>query len=57
MTTKEFNDEPVFYCNKCMSLRILSDEVVGDYCMDCGSTDVQCSHIDTYLLWKKKRNL
>lgn len=38
MIRKEDND-PVFYCRRCLSLGIES-EYGQDYCKDCGSTDV-----------------
>lgn len=48
--TENYNDEPVYYCAKCLSLRILTDETTGDYCPDCGSTDIQQAHIT---VWEK----
>lgn len=41
-----YNDEPVFYCKSCLSLKIRSipsmDE--SEYCDECSSTDIgQCS--------------
>lgn len=46
----EYNNEPVFYCVKCLSLKIrdipyMSD---SDYCDDCGSTNIQQTHIDQW---------
>lgn len=39
-----YNDEPVFYCKKCLSLKI---RVIGDldYCGQCGCTDIDKAHI------------
>lgn len=48
-TTEEYNDEPVFYCKNCLSLKI---KVVGgyDFCDDCGSTHIETTHINN---WEK----
>ena len=49
----EYNSEPVHYCSRCLSLKIMS--VIGveglDYCDDCGSTQIQQSSIED---WEKK---
>ena len=37
--TSEYNDEDVFYCSKCLSLRIKTLEGI-DYCEECGSTAI-----------------
>ena len=39
-----YNDEPVFYCKKCLSLKI---RVIGDldYRGQCGCTDIDKAHI------------
>lgn len=39
-----YNDIPVYYCKKCLSLKIKG---VGDldYCGNCGSTDIDQAHI------------
>lgn len=46
----EFNNEPVFYCKHCLSLKIKS--VPGmeelDYCDECGATDIGKTDIDTW---------
>lgn len=46
---EEYNDEPVFYCEHCLSLKI---KIVGgyDFCDECGSTAVQNAHIEE---WEK----
>jgi len=44
-----YNDIPVFYCKKCLSLNIKS--VIGmDYCSDCNSTNIEQCHIEE---WEK----
>ena len=41
-TIVDYNDEPVFFCTKCLSLRIRSISGLEDseYCDDCGSTNI-----------------
>lgn len=43
-----YNDEPVLYCTHCLSLLIVDDEYVGDYCLDCGCTDIAETHIEDW---------
>lgn len=50
MEGQDYNAIPVLYCAKCMSLKIMNDEVLGDYCPECGSTDIR--ETDIYS-WKK----
>ena len=54
----EFNNEPVFYCKQCLSLKIKS--VPGmeelDYCDDCGSTAIDSTDIETWRQLYKDRN-
>lgn len=42
MTKEDYNNLPVFYCRTCGSLKImrLGESIQGDYCDDCGSTDI-----------------
>jgi hypothetical protein len=46
---KEYNDEPVCWCNRCLSLNIIREAVssIGyiDYCADCSSNSVSEGHI------------
>lgn len=48
-TIEEYNDEPVYYCKNCLSLKV---KIVGgyDFCDDCGSTNITTTHIDN---WEK----
>lgn len=46
----EYNSEPVFFCANCYSLKIGQEEHLGDYCMDCGSTNTKESSIEE---WEK----
>lgn len=49
----DYNNQPVYYCPRCLSLRIMG--VPGmeglDYCDDCGSTQIEQSNIED---WQKK---
>jgi hypothetical protein len=43
------------YCKNCLSLRIIEDDVAGDYCPDCGCADIGEMHIEDWLkLYKEK---
>lgn len=44
----EFNDIPVYYCKHCLSLLIKEDEFVGDYCAECGCTDIDETQIEDW---------
>lgn len=49
MDKKDYNDIPVFYCKKCLSLNIKT--VIGmDYCDACNSTNIAQCHIEE---WEK----
>ena len=47
MTQEEYNEVPVFYCRKCLSLKIRDVEHIdnSEYCDDCGSTDIAEANI------------
>lgn len=47
LTTEDYNNEPVYYCKQCLSLKI---KVVGgfDFCDDCGNTNVGTAHVDEW---------
>lgn len=49
---EEYNNEPVYYCKDCLSLRIKTVVVDMDldYCDECGSTDVTQTTIEE---WQK----
>lgn len=54
---QEYNDEPVEYCNGCLSLRIKSISSDIPYCCDCGDTDInKTSIIDWEKLYKNRYN-
>lgn len=46
----DYNEEPVYYCPRCLSLKIKSDIADYCYCDDCGSTSVDEISIDE---WEK----
>ena len=46
----DYNDDPVFYCEHCLSLAIKSIGDV-DYCDECGGTDIKTTNIHT---WEKE---
>lgn len=45
-----YNEEPVYYCNKCLSLRIRDIRGVPDtdYCDSCGGTNIQQTSIEEW---------
>ena len=48
---EEYNDDPVWYCRSCLSLKIKNfgdDEMVPCYCAACSSTDVGTATIDEW---------
>lgn len=56
-TKQQYNEEPVFYCNHCLSLKVR--HVVGmedsEYCDECGSTDIAQASIEEWeKLYEKK---
>ena len=53
ITKEEYNNEPVFYCVDCLSLKIknLAETEGLDYCDDCGSTNIDSCHIEE---WEEK---
>lgn len=40
LSKEDYNSIPVLYCRRCLSLLIMEDEIWGDYCKKCGSTDI-----------------
>jgi hypothetical protein len=49
---QKYNDEPVFYCKNCLSLRIRFIPVMqdSDYCDECGCTDIKEAKVED---WEK----
>ena len=53
------NEEPVFYCEHCLSLRVLSINQSDDslFCDDCGSSSIDTANIiDWENMYKNKYN-
>ena len=50
-----FDEIPVLYCKRCLSLLIKEDEVMGDYCAKCGTTDIAETDIHTWEELNKKK--
>lgn len=48
--TEEYNDIPVLYCKRCLSLKIkaVASMKDSDYCDECGSTDIDSCHIEEW---------
>ena len=52
-----YDDDPVFYCKRCLSLNIKQIPLVEnqDYCDECGSTDIGTADIEEWnRMYKKK---
>ena len=49
VNNSDFNNEPVFYCKHCLSLRI-RDAGLSDllFCDKCGSADILSTDIETW---------
>ena len=47
---QEYNEEPVFYCKNCLSLKVKTVQVDSnlDYCDECGSTDIEQISIEEW---------
>lgn len=46
---EDYDAEPVEYCSRCYSLKIKYEPAIdSDCCMDCGSTEVAMTDIDTW---------
>lgn len=53
----DYNEEPVFYCKNCLSLKVKTVPVDSDldYCDDCGSTDIEHTNIHDWENLYKER--
>lgn len=54
LTIEDYNNEPVYYCTQCLSLKI---KIVGgfNFCDDCGSTSIATAHIEDWENQYKER--
>jgi len=50
-----YDEIPVLYCSRCLSLLIEEDEMMGDYCKECGCTDIKETDIFTWEKMHKKK--
>lgn len=52
-----YNEEPVFYCKHCLSLKIRNETRLPDldYCDECGSTDIETTNIHNWEDMYKQR--
>ena len=54
---EDYNNIPVYYCKRCLSLRVLTLTESMDYCDECGCTDIATTDINTWeSLYLKKYN-
>lgn len=51
LTKEDYNKIPVFFCKRCLSLRIVSLNSSVDYCDTCGSVDIGQASIEA---WENK---
>lgn len=49
-----YNDEPVFYCEHCLSLLVMCDAPI-DYCANCSSTEINSCTLEEYDKLYEKR--
>lgn len=43
-----YDDIPVAYCKECLSLAVIEEDFIGDYCDECGCTDIEYTDIHTW---------
>ena len=51
MNKEDYDNIPVYFCQKCLSLKIRTlDEYEQEqgYCEDCGSMSIECGNIHTW---------
>lgn len=55
--SKDYNDEPVFYCKSCLSLKIktVASGLDLDYCDECGCTDIEEASIEEWQALYRER--
>ncbi len=54
---EDYDDEPVYYCKRCLSLNIRQVPLMEnlDYCGECGSTEIETTSIEEWkALYKEK---
>lgn len=57
MKKKEYEDDPVYYCKRCLSLKIRQMPILEnqDYCDECGSTEIETTQIETWCKMYKEK--
>lgn len=52
-----YNQEPVFYCKNCLSLRVIAIPGIDDseFCDECNATDIDVCDIETWRNMYKER--
>lgn len=52
LENNEYNDIPVHYCRRCLSLKVITvdvgDDQAFDYCDECGGTDIGTTDINDW---------
>lgn len=50
MDREVYEDDPVYYCKRCLSLNIRQVPMATDqsYCEDCGTVDIACSSFEEW---------
>lgn len=44
-----YNEEPITYCSRCYSLKIVYEDAIGDdYCDDCGCLELKTTSIEEW---------
>ena len=52
---KEYDEEPVYYCSNCLSLKIINLTDNQCFCDICGNMDIESTDIDTWQeMYRKK---
>ena len=58
LVNPEYNDDPVHYCKRCLSLNIRVDDEGEEFCEDCTSTNIAKTNIFKWeKLYKEKYGL
>lgn len=57
MEEKGYNEEPVYYCKRCLSLNIrqIPSMKSMDYCDDCGAVNIGTASIEEWSALYKER--
>lgn len=58
LVNSEYNEDPVYYCKRCLSLNIRVDDNGEEFCEDCTSTNIAKTNIFKWeKLYKQKYNI